>query len=341
MAEEEEAVGQREDAVDVVAVDRIHKMTVPTRRKNNPNVVCASRREDIPSNPEKLGQFIAALERGIIVYPHPRFSRNKVCDKTCTTDLKPESVLAIGWFSKNYHNLIDIWESKKSILSKYHHHFSFTINNEAHSILEPGLSATLQERIEVQIPSLVAICKDLGQDPNESILIHIDPIAVWKLPGSEELRDNTSHIESLCTTMKSLGLSRLHISFMQFSWRSVCCRVKSFKQNLEILDIPEELRIEIVKTKLLPYTRESIAIQTCTAKDVVAVESCRVSMGSCMGYEDIRAITKMKDLPNRTRHGSGSTRDCTCYPFRDIGSARDPCTNGCRYCFMHPKLYEF
>jgi hypothetical protein len=84
--------------------------------------------------------------------------------------MSPDAVLAISWWSKDYSHLLnDIWKNNKDILTKYHHHFTFTINGDANTILEPGLCSTLSQHY-LQLRTIVTICKDMDQDPNKSIM---------------------------------------------------------------------------------------------------------------------------------------------------------------------------
>lgn len=326
------------------------------RAKPIPNnlVICASRRTDVPANYEQLVKVLDALSAGVITYDHPRFARNKDNIKMCTVSLVPSQVRVIDWWSKDYDHLIKSWPAYSDTLSKYGHHFTFTINGEAHSHLEPGLQTTLHDRI-AQLCRLVDICKEFGQNPDASIMVHFDPISVYSLVGigKEKSRLHTlGHAGLVCDTMKKLGLTRLHISFTQFCWRGVRSRMKKLEKFVKIYELTPTEQKDIIERYLLPHTK-GIQIQTCTADGLVRlykdIGQNSVVMGSCVGRQDIIDITG-KDLPEERKRrmtttkaakGSESTRLCTCFPSKDIGSTREPCTHGCRYCFMNPKLYSF
>lgn len=100
-------------------------------KRNSPaktQVICASRRTDVVGNSEMLVDFLRALDAETITYDHPRFVRNT---KTCTVSLAPDNVFAIRWLSKDYTNLLNLWENDehwRAVLERYHHHFTVTIN---------------------------------------------------------------------------------------------------------------------------------------------------------------------------------------------------------------------
>jgi hypothetical protein len=208
------------------------RATSGAHKKQMKRVICASRRTDLPADRAKLDNFLQCLRTGSITYDHPRFARNPVCHKQCTVDLRPESVLAISFWSKDYSHLLAAWTANP-ILSSYHHHFSFTINGPDHSILEPGVGPSFEARLE-QLSALVALCRSLGQDPNASIKVHIDPIVRYSVDGGKTWQYNLGHVGRLFDHMRSLGLARLHMSFMQFTWQSVRSRIARFGPKLQV-----------------------------------------------------------------------------------------------------------
>lgn len=279
---------------------------------------------------------------GSVSYPHPRFALNERNDKICTADVSPDTVLAVSWWSKDFTCLLDLWPSRRAVLERYKHHFSFTINGEAHTVLEPGLRTPLEGRL-AQLRHLTAICREqLHQDADASIMVHLDPICVYST--GQSLKDNLAHVPRLCAVMKELGLTRLHVSFAQFAWANVKSRLRGFGDHLKLQDPSVEERVRIFTEKVLPHTRAAgVSVQTCTAEALV--EAGIAAFGACVGVRDIRSITGQPELEERHNAWNASAgktlRHCQCYEFRDVGDKRRLCEHGCRYCFANPKLYDF
>ena len=278
----------------------------------------------------------------------PQFALNRNNDKYCTYPVSPQSVAAISWWSKDFKNLIEAWqqEARAALLNQYKHHFSFAINGPDHSILEPGVTATLAERVE-QLRWLVDKCRELGQDPDASILVKVDPISVYAVaPNTTELLDNLDHVPTLAEYMKAFGLSRLHISFTQFSFPMVKSRLRKMASLVTIHEQSPTEQRALLESKVFPYTqRYGIKVQTCSAMDTVGFyrgqKSDLIVQGACVGWRDIRSITGGATDMAFARSGSASTRFCTCYPHRDVGDKSKGCSHGCRYCFSNPQAYEF
>ena len=329
-------------------------------------VVCASRRTDVVGNVSMLEQVLAAIDSETsIVYDHPHFAMNAGNIRTCTTSLALADIFAFSWFSKDYKNIIERWNEHPK-LDAIHHHFTFTINGEVGCVLEPGLTSTLAERLG-QLEWIVDRCRRLGQDPDKSIMVHVDPIVVYECPRGAPPQDNLAHIPELATAMRRLGLGRMHISFLQTCWMSVKKRLRAIDDQIHVLSLSGSECRKLLVTRMLPHTT-GIQLQTCTADcvvDTIPVENethtpsrqslasdardpqdvplppTSVIRGACVGWRDIAAVTgaaigeRIRKPPSQTVSG------CTCYPLRDIGSQHAPCTHGCRYCFMNPKIYDF
>lgn len=290
-------------------------------------VVSFTRRTDGPANSEMLKTFLEGLKKGSVVYAHPKFATNPGNKRYVTYKVFDGAI--ISWWSKDFSLLIGCWKEHEQVLCKYHHHFSFTINGPERSLLEPGLESTLSDRIDRQLPWIVDKCKELGQDPDWSIMVHVDPIASIA---------HTAHIPELTIKMASLGLSRVHISFVQFGWPSVGKRLAP--TGTKELTLAE--RQQILTEKVLPYTSATaIRVQTCTA---FGLEDLGVLQGACVGFDDICHITDGRAPevePESPEKRPKCKEHCTCYPHRDVGDKTEKCKHGCRYCFSNPKIYDF
>ena len=300
-------------------------------------VVSFTRRSDGPANPEQLESFITGLEAGAVTYAHPKFALNKGNDKTCTFPVVADGETVISWWSKDFGLLRNRWNDEKRVsdlLAKFKHHFSFTINGPEYSALEPGLESTLAERVETQLSWLVNLCRRLGQDPNASIMVHVDPIYVYTTSG--EKRDNLGHIPHLCHFMQLYGLKRMHISFVQREFQKTKSRLLKLEPTLIVHDLSDDEKRDLLSAKLLPFTLSAgIEVQTCTAIGL------GVSLGACVGWSDINSITGGATTKLIQKSQNRSTAHCQCYPHRDVGDKSKGCKHGCRYCFSNPKIYDW
>jgi hypothetical protein len=292
---------------------------------------------------------MAGIKAGTIKIHHPHFARNPKNDRFCTIDLSRPAVLAIDWWTKDPAAICAGWPKHLAaatgekpahpILDDYRHHFTLTINGEAHSVLEPGLESSLADRLS-SLDWIVAKCRELGQDPDKSIMVHVDPICVFETGSSSDARDNLDHLPALCDRMRALKLTRMHISFMQFSWQSVRSRLKAMAETLRIRALTDTEQVALFESRVRPHIA-GIQVQTCTATALIVKyrEEGTVIKGACFGWEDVVAVVGDKDLvgpPRVNKAKNAASRLCGCFPFKDAGCARDPCKHGCPYCFMHP-----
>jgi hypothetical protein len=295
-------------------------------------IISASRRTDVPSNPAILRAFLGGLAAGIVEYGHPMFG----------TDVEyvvsPEKNGVISWWSKNFKGLLDAWTANPVLLS-YGHHFTFTINGGSGSPLEPGLSATLPELL-LQLSAIVDICRGLGQKPDDSIMVHVDPIVVYRVAGSPSERDNLDHLPALFSKMRELGLSRIHVSFLQLAaFPRARKRLREMEDEIVVREISEERQVQVFGDRVLPHLG-GIRVQTCTAAKLISAFPDQVKQGACVGWRDVASITKGKTGEWYSKPDGGG-RHCTCYPHRDVGDKAPKsadiedagCVNSCIYCF--------
>lgn len=294
-------------------------------------VLSFTRRTDGVGNREMLESFLNGLRKGEITYAHPRFALNPgppERKKMCTFSVSPQTIAAISWWSKDWSNLIEMWPAHADVLDRYHHHFSFALHDG--SITEPGVLTSPEDRIRKQLAWLVAKSRELGQDPDASIMVKLDPITVYSYQGNT--LDNLDHVPLLCSAMKSMGLTRIHISFVQFDYPKTRTRLRRYKESGKI-DIPElsmEEQRFILDTRVLPFTvAAGIHLETCTGLE-------DIKHGACVGWRDIASITGLKN-PGPVFQ-KDARKNCLCYPHRDVGDKSAPCTHGCLYCMSNPKI---
>jgi hypothetical protein len=311
-------------------------------------VLSFTRRSDGVANPEQLASFLSGLAAGAITYAHPRFALNPGNDKMCTFAVSPETVAAISWWSKDFTNLKTSWAdpATAAVLNRYNHHFNFAITGPPESEIEPGVKAGIYDRCAIQLGWLVEKCRELGQDPNASILVKVDPICLYQVVDVPVVRNNLEHIPALCEYMAYFGLSRLHISFTQFTFPKVKARLRKMSDKLKIFELDTEQQQTVLETYFFPHTKPAgIQLQTCTAIDLVKhyrrLNQTDVIQGACAGAKDIANISKDYPEDFSASKVDPSNRFCTCAPHRDVGDKTKACTHGCRYCFSNPKIYDF
>lgn len=315
------------------------------KKKATKLVLCFTRRADGVANEPLFSDFLDSLAAGTVSWPNPLRPT-----QICTRSTAPEDVYCISWWSKDYANLIRVWGDESNAyaqtLRRYKHHFSFTINGPERSVLEPGLQSTVSERLD-QLAALCRICIESGQDPNSSIMVHLDPIVLYKISNTAPTLDNLGHVPDLLFALSSNGLSRLHISFAQFEWRTLCARLRGYAaiDRLHLLKPTAEQKLELLQQKVLPFaTQYGIKLQTCTATDVMALEP-RLIQGACVGWADIHSITAGEigsQKIQKPKTAADQDRHCTCYPHQDVADKfKMRCTHGCRYCFVRPEEYEW
>jgi len=318
----------RRETLPVTFEEFMNPVSDPRRKDAPVQVISFTRRSDGPGNPEQLYDFITQLQQGTIVYPNP-ITRQQV-----VLPVRPGA--DISWWSKDFFYLIQLWHdfpetTIRMLETNFRHHFGFTINGPDHSIVEPGVNSTLEDRIDRQLPWLVNKCIQLGEDPAHAIMVKLDPIYIYTFRG--RTYDNLDHVPHLCETMKRIGLTRIHMSFIDFSFIRVKPRLRKLEPDLVFDPLALETRLELLKTRVLPFTNAAgITLQTCTAMD------SDVSQGACVGFADINSLSGGKAghlILAKTR----LNKACTCYSFRDVGCKFKGCTHGCRYCFANPQIY--
>lgn len=308
-----------------------------TRGDKAKPVLSFTRRTDGVANKAMLDSFLTGLRAGTITYAHPRFALNRGNTKVCSYPVSPESVAAISWWSKDFANLVEAWPENAQVLNKYAHHFSFAINGPDHSILEPGLVSTLEQRME-QLRWLVDKCVELGQDPNASILVKVDPINVYTVEPDPRELDTLDHVPRLCEYLRALGLSRIHISFTQFFPATAArldkiakpggVHIKELSPKASALELDEVVAAqrELLERKFIPYAEANgIKLQTCTAMLLVEYYRKQRQPGVIKGESEDRESVQLEVEPGGPIVSSEIDKSApliqgACVGWRDIKS---------------------
>jgi hypothetical protein len=146
--------------------------TGATREIKKSEIISCSRRTDVPAfnMPWVLAQIVA----GQVAVANPRNP-----SQVTRVSLAKEDVRCWAWWSKDYAEWIRAYEDEATshLLRQYDAHiFNFTINDKGngHSVLEPGLRTSLEQRLE-QLTWLVA---HFGA---ASIVLRFDPIVHYRM----------------------------------------------------------------------------------------------------------------------------------------------------------------
>jgi hypothetical protein len=278
---------------------------------------------------------------GTITYPNPMTSVPVTVDTT-KFDL-------ISWWSKDYRYLIELWDTYSQTLTRYKHHFNFCINGEAESILEPGVKTSLMERLE-QLSILSRLVQSIGQTPDASITVKIDPISSYKLVGDDTIHHTIDHVPLLFQQMSKIGLIHAHISFVQLDLGTrLPARLRKMKSRIVFIEQrSSEDQLNILDRFVFPYCRQyGIRLETCMSMIMPLVNRLKLTdtkpllvQGACLGAETLSKIFNAR-IDEKNQTGKSDDRHCTCYPHRDVGSKKNPCIHGCRYCFVNPLIYDF
>ncbi len=275
------------------------------------NVISASRRTDLPR--WFLEDVIEWFERGLATVKNPFNQQNY------TVSLKPEDVHSIVWWSKDFSRFL----AKRDAFSGYNQTFQFTINGYSKSLqfLEPGMTATLQERL-VQAERIAAYYGP------ESINWRFDPIVFWK--EGETLKDNTQDYETIASAMAAVGIKRNTISFAQ--WYGKCKR-RASRRGFSFVEPSPELRKSTARKIASIAKRFGIDVYACCNEDILIPGL--VAKSSCI---DGTLLARLFSEQASTQRDTGQRETCGCTKSKDIGSYDMICKHGCIYCYANPRL---
>jgi len=322
-------------------------MQVDIEDLGSPRVIIEfSRRNDVPGNVEYMTTALQALRDGQISYFHPFHTRPAITELTeerkakiplLHRSMKPNEVYCINWMSKDFQHWIRFFEQEPDTFTRYRHHFQFAINSEfPNSRLEPGLEVTLEQRFE-QLEWLVKfVTENQHKDPNHSITVDIFPMLRYTDLRTGETLDNLGHVRRLFRKLRKLGLTRVHIGFLE-PHKKIAKREKH--HQIKLIELDTEARKELLRERVFPWSkRYGIRLEVCTARDVLDNEN--VFLAGCVSLSDIRHIGVGKIIRKRMsgKGGTGS-RACICQQTVDVGSYYPACKHGCVYCYANCKKY--
>lgn len=321
------------------------KVTVRRGRQTKKIIIEFSRRNDVPANDMEFA--FQALLTGHARYRNPFYkylSEDQLTEKAWVkVDFKPDDVFCVSWLSKDYKQFLEYYNDpeKRPVFDQYRHHFQFAFNSEhPHSRLEPGLEATLDERLD-QLAQLCEIGKKQHQDVNLSVRVNFVPILTYKDLKTGKVYINSSHFPKLCEEVKKLGINEINISFLE-PHRKVVTRTK--KGGIRLFDMNRTQKMWVLERYIFPYSRKhGITLHACVAnkENRDFIDGKNVSQETCLSYNRIKKIGKGELKPKgQSGKGGVNARKCSCQETRDLGSYNPPCKHGCVYCYANSKQYN-
>ena len=279
------------------------------------DVISCSRRTDIPAF--LMDWVIEMIKAGFVDVANPFYP-----SQVARVSLKPEDVKCWVWWSKNFKNWIESYQSHPELFKLYKGHcFQFTINSP--SKLERNVKISLDERIN-QLKWLV---KEFG---TASVNYRFDPIIFYQPKGTHTIKNNLDKFEYIIEKVSETGLEE-----MIFSFATIYSKVKKRMNARGYYPIDPSLRKkrEILKRLMKVCENNNITMKACCQPDLVKIEG--IEQAHCIDGYNIEKIigefvSKAKD--------TGQRKNCGCTKSKDIGGYTGifRCKHNCDYCYASP-----
>ncbi len=268
------------------------------------NILSVSRRTDIPAFYSDW--FISRLKKGYVYVWHP-FSK-----KWLYVSLRPESIGAIVFWSKNFSPLLSRIEVVERLTHNLFFHFTITGNRA----LEPHTPDWRDS-----IKDFIYIAERYSP---EHIIWRFDPICITDKIGFEMYEEWFTR----CAEMLEGYTKRCYISFVN-PYKKV---LKNFERHSDhtLLEVSETEKRAYALRLAYIGERYGIEIFSCCNNYLL---SEKIKKGSCINGTYLSRIfdTPLIDKPSPTR------RHCACTYSIDIG-AYNTCLHGCVYCYANTNI---
>lgn len=230
--------------------------------------------------------------------------------------LRPEDVMAVVFWSKNYLPLLPRLDELDE--RGYRMIFHFTIN---------GLPRAFEPRVP-DAADLVQCARTLSERYGaDAILWRYDPVLI------SSLTDRSYHLrrfEELCFALEG-AVKRCYFSFVVFH-RKVQRNAQALHREtgIECRDLPNGERIDIANALAELASSHGIQMLSCCGDYLVGG---RIKKAYCTDAELLHRlypdkIGRLRELPMR--------EGCGCCECTDIG-AYDTCPHGCIYCYANTR----
>jgi len=277
---------------------------------NPPYIISASRRTDLPAFYSEW--FMRRIRAGYLKVRHP-FSQ-----KELTISLRPENVVAIVFWTKNFQPLLKHLNELEERGFLYLIHYTIT-----------GLGSSFEPRVP-EPERAIELFQKLGEKIGKKrIFWRFDPIILTEKIGEEE---TLKRFEKLLFQLKDYT-ERVYFSFLELYAR-VKRRIQYYEKETgdRVLEPSLEQKRKIAQTLKELALSQGLSLYACCEPELVEFG---VEQAHCI---DARLISELsgKIFPSKI---SPSRRFCGCYYSLDIG-AYDTCPHLCWYCYAnsHPRL---
>ncbi|MBI3977110.1 MAG: DUF1848 family protein [Chloroflexi bacterium] len=294
---------------------RANRLPAPRSR-----VISASKRTDIPAF--YLRWLIERCQTGWVDVPNPLFRHASDPLKRLThVSLRPEHVVAIVWWSKNY----AVYERLHAAFARYPvQYFQFTVTSRRPDLrwLEPDVPP-LDEAIR-QMRFLAGLPGGPGM-----VAWRYDPICFWAEGGKPRSSWDAEGFERMCGALTAIGvrccftsLADRYVKFEQ--------RVKRYCPGVALRN-PDEDEIATIAAEMATIaTANGMALLTCS--EPVLARHAGFAKGACIDGALLgasRAAATDRKMPGR--------EECGCTLHTDIGDYESqPCGYACLYCYQLP-----
>lgn len=268
------------------------------------NIISASRRTDIPAF--YADWFINRLKEGYL------FVKNPYSGRYSYVSLRPEDLLGIVFWSKNFSPLLSRLEEVEKVKRNLFFHFTIT-----------GMS----KEIEINalpyhdaISDLLFLSKRYSPD---HIIWRFDPICITDRISFDE------HLESFikCADLLKGNITTCYISFVNPYTKVLRNFARS--TNHKLLDPPVEEKRRYSRKLADMAKRYNIRLFACCNDYLLSDE---IFKAGCIDINYLSGIwgsrISWQEKPSPTR------KECACTKSIDIG-AYDTCSNGCIYCYAN------
>lgn len=276
-------------------------------------VISASRRTDIPAFYMNL--IMKAFNDGYIDVCSPYGKISKI-------SLQPKDVKCIVWWSKNYEDWINKYNTNTDIFARYKHMFNFTITGGDE--LETGVNTSLRNRLH----QLKFLSETFG--PNV-IKLRFDPVVHYIDMNTGKNMDNLCKFERIVKYASRCGIKTIVFSFC-IPYKKVVTRMK--KQGKLLMELSTDDKHRILDNLIAITDKFGITLNTCCESDVIGYKN-KIYKSKCVDGDIIKNDLKL-DIKNVK--DKGQRDNCNCVISRDIGSYTMKCKHSCVYCYANPEL---
>ncbi len=298
--------------------------------KRDRRIISISRRTDIPAFYTEW--LMTRIRDGAAGYVNP-FGRSKH-----SVSLRPEDVLFIVFWSKNYKSLIPHLDELDERGYKFYFHFTIT-----------GLPRELEQGTPSWQSTVGQVHRLAERYSPKHVLWRFDPIVLSSVTSAAQVRETFTEISS---QIKG-ATERCTFSYVDFYGKvlrnferihtetGVRFRVDPGHRDAVLSTkarIPEAYVFDLVKQERLAFARDlaeiadgcDISLHTCCGDDLIRDEAPGIHKARCVDGDLISELLD-RDISGKLN----STRDeCSCWASRDIG-AYDTCPHGCIYCYAN------